>query len=225
MGVTIDVVIPMLGRAKQVEETVLNVLETMEEGIDLRLTFVASESDTEVVEALRWSGEEHIVLPGEPAAGDYARKINVGFEATDGKWLLLGASDLRFHPGWASAALEIGDQYDAGVVGTNDLGNPLVIRGGHATHPLVRRGYINRYGGGWDGPGVVYHEGYHHQYVDTEMVTVAQARGRWAFAHGSIVEHLHPFWKKSKMDDTYRRALSSGHLDSKLFMKRARQHT
>jgi Glycosyltransferase like family 2 len=225
MGVTIDILVPMLGRPHQVERLIESMVDTMEAQIDLRLTFVVSGADADVLDAVREADEEHVVLPGEPEPGDYAKKINAGFRATEGQWVLLGASDLRFHPLWASTAIAVGTEYDAGVVGTNDMGNPLVMKGGHATHPLVRRSYVERWGGGWDGPGVVYHEGYHHQYVDTELVTVAQARGRWAFAHGSRVEHLHPFWKKGQMDETYRRGLASGHLDSKLFRRRARQFT
>lgn len=217
----VDVLVPMLGRAWAVEPLVDSVTQTQEEGVDLAVVFIASESDEEVVDTLHRSGEDFIVLPGEPEPGDYARKINVGYDATEGEWMLLGASDIRFHPGWAGYAIAMGDEYQAGVVGTNDLGNPTVKVGLHSTHPLVRRTYIQEQGGGWDGPGVVYHEGYFHQYVDTELVTAAQARGQWAFCHDAQVEHLHPFWGKGKRDATYARGLAASAADARLFRSRA----
>lgn len=225
MGVAVDVVIPMLGRPEQVEPLIQS-LYPMDEGILLTPVFVVSPGDCEVRREVDQSGENYIVMASGPEPGDFARKVNVAFGATEGEWVFLGASDLRFHPGWATAAVWLGDEYQAGVVGTNDMGNPTVIRGDHSTHSLVRRSYVDEWGGGWDGPGVVYHEGYFHQYVDTELVTVAQARGRWVFAHDSKVEHLHPFWGKGKMDPTYQRALlpAEGRLDARLFRQRSRGH-
>lgn len=224
LGVTIDVVIPMLGRPESVEPLLASLKP--EDGIEFVPIFVVSPDDHDVRYAVEQSGENHIVMARPPEGGDFARKTNTAFRATAGAWVFLGASDLRFHEGWARTAIKVGEEYNAGVVGTDDMGNPAVKAGKHSTHALVRRGYIETTGGGWDGPGVVYHEGYFHQYVDTELVVAAQARGRWVFAHGSKVEHLHPFWHKGEMDDTYRRALHSamGRRDAKLFRSRSREH-
>lgn len=218
----VDVIVPMLGRPESVQALCDTVFCSQEEGYDLRLTFVASESDEEVIEALHRSMEDFIVLPGEPESGDYARKINTAYDALEAPWMLLGASDIALHKGWVSAAVDLGEEYGAGVVGTNDMGNPAVQKGLHSTHPVVRRAYVEEYGGGWDGPGIVYHEGYGHQYVDTELVTAAQARGRWVFCHDAKVEHLHPFWNKGTMDETYKRGLASSASDAKLFQSRSR---
>lgn len=217
-------IVPMLGRADRVEPLLASLKP--EPGIEFTPIFVVSPDDHDVLYAVQQSCEDYIVMGGPPEPGDYARKINTAFRATSGDWVFLGASDLRFHEGWAKTAVRAGEEYNAGVVGTDDMGNPTVRRGGHSTHSLVRRSYIEKSGGGWDGPGVVYHEGYFHQYVDTELVTVAQARGRWVFAHGSRVEHLHPYWHKGEMDDTYRRALEAGagRRDADLFRRRSRQH-
>lgn len=224
MGVTVDIVIPMLGRPEHVER-LLDSLKS-EPGIEFAPIFVVSPDDHDVRYAVKQSCEDYIVMAGPPEGGDFARKTNTAFRATTGDWVFLGASDLLFHEGWATAAIKVGEEYNAGVVGTDDLGNPTVSRGHHSTHSLVRRSYIESTGGGWDGPGVVYHEGYFHQYVDTELVTAAQARGRWVFSHDSKVEHLHPFWHKGQMDETYRRALHHplGRRDAQLFRRRSREH-
>lgn len=226
MGVTIDVLIPMLGRPHRVESILDSLDESADPGYPVRAVFICSPDDEQVLTEVDGSGADFIVMTEPVRPGDYARKTNAGFAYTEGEWVFLGASDLRFHGGWALHAVERGEEYQAGVVGTNDMGNPTVIRGDHSTHSLVRRSYIEETGGGWDGPGVVYHEGYFHQYVDTELVTAAQARGRWVFAHDSRVEHLHPLWRKGEMDDTYRRALEHqmGRKDALLFRQRSRRH-
>lgn len=224
MGVTVDIVIPMLGRPGAVA-TLLESLR-VEDGIEFIPIFVVSPDDHDVVYQVKQSGEDYIIMAGPPQGGDFARKTNAAFRATSGDWVFLGASDLLFHQGWARAAIKAGEEYNAGVVGTDDMGNPAVKAGRHSTHSLVRRDYIDKVGGGWDGPGVVYHEGYFHQYVDTELVTAAQARGRWVFAHDSKVEHRHPFWHKGEMDETYKRALDPalGRNDARLFRQRSREH-
>ncbi len=99
------------------------------------------------------------------------------------------------------------NRWDADVVGTNDLLNPRVMRGEHATHMLIRRSYIDEIGSSWDGPGIVAHEGYHHWYVDDEIVMAAKLRGRFQAAVGSHVQHFHPMGGKVPDDEVYVKAL------------------
>lgn len=135
--------------------------------------------------------------------GDYARKVNHAYRVTVEPFLFLGADDLAFHPGWLPAAFAAMDDPAVGVVGTQDLAPTDRARtGSHSTHCLVRRSYIDRFGT-IDQPGFVLHEGYPHEYVDDEFVGTAKHRGAWAFAHGSIVEHLHPSWNKAPRDALY----------------------
>lgn len=133
--------------------------------------------------------------------GDYARKINVGARASKEPLLFLGASDIKFHENWFENAMK---HVDAGaqVVGTNDLGNPRVIRGLHATHSLVTREYANL--GTIDKPRTVLSEEYVHEYVDDEFVETAKSRGVFAMAMDSVVEHMHPAFGKGKWDASYR---------------------
>lgn len=134
--------------------------------------------------------------------GDYAAKINYGYQHTDEPFMLFGADDLDFHPGWYEAAVALMDDETA-VVGTQDLANSRVLRGEHATHPLVARWYIDQVGT-IDEPGKALHEGYPHEFVDDEFVETAKARQVWAFADDSIVEHLHPSVGKGDYDELYR---------------------
>lgn len=134
--------------------------------------------------------------------GDYAKKINLALHTSDEPYIFTGADDLEFHPGWLSAALAKMTP-GIGVVGTNDLGHPKVLKGLHSTHSLVSREYAMEYGT-IDAKGKIYHEGYWHEFVDNELIATAVKRKAYAHAHDSVVEHLHPFFGKAPQDATYR---------------------
>src|SRR5690606_14218191 len=109
--------------------------------------------------------------------------------------------DLHFHPGWDTAALAHMDGWIK-VVGTNDLLNPYVRDGLHATHYLIARDYLDNIGGCVDeGPGSFLHEGYDHQYTDTEFIGTAKARARFRPCLESVVEHLHAYSGKGEAPD------------------------
>lgn len=164
------------------------------------------------------------VLPLLADGHTFAEKVNQGARETDEPWLLIVGDDVRFHPGWLDAAqFAAGDRYD--VVGTNDMGNPRVVRGEHATHILLRRSYVEKVGASWDGPGIVAHEGYRHWFVDDEIVTCAKQRDTWVSAGASIIEHLHPLWGKAVEDDTYLHGQESRFTDEALWQQRLAEHT
>ena len=146
--------------------------------------------------------------------------MNLAAGKTAEPWLFLAGSDVTFHPGWLDhAQATAGDRFH--VIGTNDLGNPRVTSGEHATHLLIRRSYADEAGASWDGPGVVCHEGYGHMFVDDEIVAAARQRGVFASALGSRVEHMHPAWAKGDMDEVYQLGLSRWTADKKLFTERS----
>lgn len=169
-------------------------------GADARPLFICSADDIETREAVDASGADNIVVdwPGG-TPGDYARKINAGYQASTEPWLFTGADDLHFHKGWLDAALW---HRPAHVIGTNDLGNERVLRGVHSTHSLVNRRYVDKFGT-IDEPGKVLHEGYVHEFIDDELIGTAQFRGMYAFAFDSHVEHLHAHYLKAPMDILY----------------------
>jgi hypothetical protein len=191
------VLVPMLGRPHTVGPLLASLAATVP---GVRVVFLTSPGDVEVCEAVDAAGRERIEVPRLPV-GDYARKTNVGYRETTEPLIFTGACDLRFHHGWYQAAcsrLTPG----IGVVGTNDLGNPLVISGRHATHFLVTRAYADGHGT-IDGPGAVMAEVYPHEFVDNELIGTARYRGAYAMALDSLVEHLHPHWGKAPTDAVY----------------------
>lgn len=222
MTAEILVVAPVLDRPRNARPLVESLLAATR--TDWRLVFMCSPGDTAELDACQdvavFDGVDVLVVDWSAGSADYARKINLAFELTDEPYLLLAADDLRFHAGWDVAALEVAHEFDVGVVGTNDLGNQQTVAGLHSTHPLVARCYVDRLGGVVGEPGVVYHDGYDHQFVDTELVATARARGCYAHVKTAVVEHMHPLWGKGERDATYAKGLERGAADRRLFESR-----
>lgn len=212
------VIVPMLGRAHRVGP----LLESIHATCNARVLFCCTEGDEGVIVAVDAAGAERLTFPPR-SVGDYAAKVNAGYRHTSEPLLFLGACDIRFHPGWYEAATaRLGGRI--GVVGTNDLGSPRVMRGEHATHCLVTRDYVDRHGT-IDRPGEVLFEGYVHEYVDDELVGTAKRRRAWAFAGDSHVEHLHPSWGKAPADDIYEAQRHRMAASRTLYLRRRRLWT
>lgn len=211
----VSVVVPVLGRPKNARPFV----ESLRASTGLATVLVmVEESDTKTLTAWREMG----VVPIVTDAHTFAEKVNAAVEHITDPWTLIVGDDVRFHPGWLDHALaRAGDRFD--VVGTNDLGNPRVVAGEHATHILLRTSYIKKVGASWDGPGLIAHEGYGHWYVDDEIVTAAKQRDVWTAAHGSVIEHLHPLWGKAEEDDTYLAGQETRFEDEALYKQRLQE--
>lgn len=207
----IAILVPVLGRPKRVAPLLKSIAEAT--SIDHTILFLTDSEDLEEREAIHAAGAGDSEIA---CGGSYAKKINLGLSSTSEPLIFFAADDLHFHPGWAEAAiakLEDG----IGVVGTNDLGNPRVIAGETATHSLITRAYAAL--GAIDG-GPLLHEGYTHNFVDTELVETARARHAFAFAADSHVEHLHPYWGKGDADETYSRGEHYFHVDRSRYRRR-----
>lgn len=192
------VLIPTLGRPHHIEPLLESLYSTTP---DAHVLFLTTESDVAARSAIAMAGEQFVDVISKDK-GDYARKINLGYRVTKEPLIFLGATDIKFHPNWLENAVKR-IEGRAEVVGTNDLGNPRVIRGQHSTHTLVTRHYVKRYGT-VDEPNKILHEGYPHEYVDDEFIQTAKCRDAFAMAKDSIVEHLHPTWGKGTWDNSYR---------------------
>ena len=181
---------------------------------------IATDDEVEAAEAWEKAGAE---VRAVSEGISFAQRMNAGYAVTDEAWVFITGDDVVFRPGWLDHAQAVaGEKFD--VVGTNDLGNPRVVSGEHATHMMIRRSYIDATGASWDGPKNLCHEGYRHWYVDDEIVAAAQQRGVWAAALGSVVEHFHPAWGKADTDDVYQFGQSFADEDRKIFEKRVREH-
>lgn len=213
----IAVLVPVLGRPERAAPLVASVEEAST--LVTRVVFLVTDGDDAQLAACLATDAMTVVVPFALGGGDYARKINYGVLCTDEPWVLQAGDDLRFHRGWDREALRIGERPAAHVIGTNDLGNPLVRSGAHSTHSLIRRAYIEERGT-IDEPGKALHEGYWHCWVDNELVETAKSRNAYFAARRSRVEHLHHIWRKGTDDETYRRGQRQYNQDAALFKSR-----
>lgn len=203
---TLAILIPVLDRP----ESAALVADSIRSNTirDAEILFLCSPDDLDEIHACEETGERTVVVDWPAGHGDYARKINAGYLLTETDWIFTAADDLDFHAAWDRA---IDRAEGAAVIGTQDLCNPAVKAGRHSTHTLVARSYVGGLGATYtDGPGVVLHEGYAHQWVDSELVDAARARGVWRFDRDAIVKHLHPICGENEMDETYRKAMGLG---------------
>lgn len=212
----VDVIVPVLHRPQNVRP----LMESLRASTGLATVyFVAEPDDLEEHNEIRQYGAELLICPGT-----FAQKVNYAYGVTTAPWILPVGDDVFFRPGWLDHAQEVARRYNATVVGTNDLLNPRVMRGEHATHPMIRRDYINTIGASWDGPGIICHEGYRHWFVDDEIVTAAKQRGVFQAAIGSEIEHRHPIGGKVPNDAVYEAGTKHAKADKTLFEKRRKAH-
>lgn len=217
----ISIICPVLGRPASAQPLVDSI--RAHTTVAHEIIFLCSPGDDAEIAACNATDASVLVATWHSGPGDAAKKWNLGFRNSIYPFVFCAADDVEFTPDWDVNALAVAESTGAGMIGTNDDANPLVKRGKHATHSLFSRAYIKEVGGTFfDGPGVVYHEGYQHQWIDTEAVRAAMDRGQWAFARRSVVRHHHPFYDKTvRMDSTYSKALGDASFDSALYRQRA----
>jgi hypothetical protein len=212
----VAVLVPTMGRPQNAEPFMGSLAATtpMARGVA-----IIEKGDNANEDAWRAAGAD--VVMTETGVRSFARKINAVFPSTTEPWVFLVGDDVRFHARWFDHAINMANLRYASVVGTNDLSRKATTD--YSPHLLIRRTYIESVGASWDGPGLICHEGYRHNYVDTEIVAAAHERGVWAGTLEAIVEHLHPAWGKSDTDDVYRIGDQFAEQDGRLFNARWKQ--
>ena len=209
----IAVLIPTLGRPANVQRVIDDLEPTVRRDL-IDPIFIVEAHDTATMDAIEAIQRTYIINRRSPS---YAGAINTAVEMTTHDYLFIGADDLHFHDGWLDPLLDLAQRY--GLTGTNDLHNPEVLAGEHATHYLVTREYANL--GTIDGHEPLLHEGYSHNYCDTEAIATAKHRGQFRPCLDSVVEHLHWAWGLAGMDDTYTKGAKNIHADQALFTSRS----
>jgi hypothetical protein len=229
----IDILVPVLGRPQNAAPFMESLINSQPG--DVRVIVVASPWDGSTIGAWRELADagvglcpQVVLYPGNP--GSFAQKCNHGarvtrdyaaqWQRTPAPWVFLVGDDVKFHDGWAAAALAAGARPNVCVVGVNSAG-PL--NDGSTPHQLVRRSYIADPGASWDGPGSLLHEGYRHNFCDVELATLAQQRGVWVDAPDAVVEHLCLYQGKAPMDPTYQISVDTVDADRELWTFRS-QH-
>jgi glycosyltransferase involved in cell wall biosynthesis len=146
---------------------------------------------------------------GPVAAWNHALKVSTG------EWLVLGADDLVFNPGWYEEMARGFEQ--GGFVALTYYPNNTIIHD-WATHFGMTREYIKK----WNG-GCMLTPHYHHQWIDPEASARAQYAGEYVEGV-QIIEHKHPAYGTAEIDDTYRQGCYKwGTPDGEVFRRRQRQ--
>jgi hypothetical protein len=129
----IAVLVPTFGRADRLARVAANIAENTE--TEHRVVFAVEAEDVASIAAAAELDVDVVVNEGRP---NYSGAITTAYRETPAEYVFAGADDLNFQPGWDTAALALMDGW-VQVVGTNDLLNPYVTAGLHATHCLVDR--------------------------------------------------------------------------------------
>lgn len=195
----VSVIVPTLGRPDALRPLLRSIAVTTPPA-GVLVVFVVDHDDLPTDVELKAAWQQGWQFGRCFADGTYPEKVNAGLRASDDPLVLPAADDVVFHHGWLEQALEA---FTPGVevVGTNDL-TPSTVDGTHATMPIIRRSYIESPGAAFGEPGVVFHEGYHHNFVETELCKLAQHRGVYVPCPASIIEHRHPAWGTREADET-----------------------
>ena len=214
------IIVPVLGRPHRVGPLLYDIDSGTPE--PHRTVFVCDPDDHATIQACAFEGADWICdWADEPT---YATKIDLGYQGTVEPWIFTAADDLHFHRGWLTEALRGAELTGAKVIGTADMANAKVMAGEHSTHTLIERAYCDDPGACVDGPRTVLHPGYLHEYCDDELIGTAKARGVWAHASGSVVEHMHhrrtDGGATMPNDDTYRKGIASRRINAALYAER-----
>lgn len=203
----LDVVVPVLWRPERVRRVASSISSSTLSSH--RLTFLADADDLETRRELVEAGLRFLIAPPVPRWGraTYGSKVNLAYRELDAPYLAVLADDVVPEPGWDLEALDAFARWpDAGVVATNDQLNLRTIVGITATHPVIRRAYVEEHAGATaDGVDPVFSEAYRHNYVDGELVAIARSRGAFRAALRSIVRHEH-YQNGAPDDRTYQEA-------------------
>lgn len=216
----VAIIVPVLGRPEHAEALTESLRVNTPKGTYKVIAVCENAEDTAawIPHANLTALEESVHTFAEKVAWAYSTLVSEPY-------VLLVGSDVVFKPHWLESAMKVADKTGAGLIATNDLGNPRVMAGRHATHPLISRRYIEEKGASWDGPGTIVHTGYRHCFVDDEWSVKAQTDGEFAFARRSEIEHRHPAWGKAESDWVYEKGMSSFQEDKALFLSRVRKFT
>lgn len=214
---SIAIVVPTHGRAERLSLVANNIHCTTDAVHEV--VFAVEADDPDSVAAASELGAAVVV---NDRTRNYAGAANTAYQqiGSEFDFLFAAADDVRFRCDWDMQALrKMDDQIR--VVGTNDLLNPYVAKGWHATHYLIDRRYLDDEGGVIDeGPGSFLFEGYDHQFTDTEFIGTAKARSRFRPCLDSIVEHMHFLAGKSPKDAGYEAAYAHEAADGMLYDER-----
>lgn len=211
---TLAIVIPSLNRASALEPLLDNIRETTPPD-SCTPFFVLDHADWDSRDTVNDLGCRYWLTDGT-----FPVKTNAGGRATTEPLILSAGDDVTFNAGWFDAVLEAFEDQSVQVAGGPDL-TPMTRERDHVTMPIVRRSYLDDPGGAFGETGTIFHEGYHHNFSETELWQLACHRGVAKFVEGCVIVHHHPTFGTAEIDDTYRKGgLANSDQDRQTFERR-----
>lgn len=209
----VSVLVPVLARPDNVKRLTDSFHATGSHE-KANLYFIAQEGDDAEIEAIEreQAGGRCRLIMVTPDKQSWARKINEGYLRTREPWMLLVGDDVTFNSGWIDFAVRH-MATGMGVIGTCDQAinsrraerqrkRGRFVEPVSSPHPIVSRSYIDNFGT-VDEPRKVVHDGYHHNFPDTELCATARIRNQFVMATDVIITHHHPIHVGGD-DATYR---------------------
>ena len=218
----VAVLLPSTGRAEQMKARANDLLmQPVPDDAELWLVLAPPADDAATINAGRelasqWQDSDVTVILAKRDANTTAvQGWNAAYEAikdVSPDWLVLGADDIIWRPGWLANALAVAEQTGAQVVGLNDGHTNLRHYGAHY---MVAREFAEEHLGGFFIPPA-----YSSWWFDREVCEKAAGLGLYAPAWNAVAEHTHPDWGNAAMDDTYQMAWPLHEVDRGIYEAR-----
>lgn len=208
---TTAILIPSLNRPQNLEPLLRSIQFATPEDHYVFLMV----SDSESVKIARELGHPYLDDSDNPDKRYVTRNNEMVRHLRPGtKQVFFGSDDIEFYPHWLDEALIVMNRgYDV-VVGDD-------LRNQNGTMALMNVNYFSR--AVFDRPGDVFHNGYIHNFADTEQFFTAKVQGTFARAMNSRVEHLNPVFYGARAlpyDETYSLSRIGNDHDAALYAAR-----
>lgn len=217
---TVAILLPTRGRAEQASRRVRELLaQSLPDNVTLLLVVAAEETDRETATAFESLSNEYpdveLIVLTRPEGTTSVQGWNLAYAAArmlGADWVVLGADDVEWLPGWLETALETAERTGAKLVGLLD-GHDKKRR--YGPHYMAQVSFCEQYLG-----GVIAVPHYKSWSFDYEACERADMVGLYAPTPRPVIEHHHPDWGLSQMDDTYRTAWPLHEADRALRLER-----
>lgn len=212
MTAEIAILIPTYGRSSRFQAIIENIENNTI--IPHATYFICENTDQPSIKEANRLNQKLIVVSGNT----YVSAVNAGYRSTKEPFILLGSDDIVFSENWDTKMLEQFADPAIGIAGHIDEWK-ISKTGKHGSHLMVRRAYIEKYGGVTDEKNTIYSSRYHHIMCDIETEQTAMMRKAFAMSD-AFISHTHWYMKTAVMDPTYQRAIDVAERDRKTFQER-----
>jgi glycosyltransferase involved in cell wall biosynthesis len=205
-----------------VRRMVESCIETAERPDALEFALVWQQDDETRHESLRLLGE--ILKPEQISVNIIDRSTvmksglwNKAVEVAHADVLLGGSDDMIFRTkGWDRIMMEALSTFEKDGIGMvwGDDGSPGHGRWLHTTNLFYRRLF--------DALGYLYPDYWENEWMDNWLTEIMRGVGRTIWLPDLLIEHMHPYFGKASMDETYQASATTaaaGAEESRIFME------